>query len=1315
MFKTPLAYETWKNKYRYGNETPIETFQRVAKTLASVEKNPDEWYSRFLNTMVRFNDQGEAVGLKCTVGGRITANIGTSYKKATLVNCFSGDMEYFDVHRGVVKFSDMCGLSTVVMTNNGFVESKVKCFGIQKTYDFIFKPVHAQKLFFDSKGVVVKKMTEGATWREIYCPSPRSYYSITVTATKNHRWILDGGVETDDLEIGDIVESNVCKNSEENEEYIKGKRHGIIYGDGSVAYVYTDAPNSTGKFGLTRYYVRLCGEKAINIKYFDDVKYANSNEGDPTAYCLSDKDLKDVPIYDGNIDYIRGFIDGLIATNGSHWYKDKEIYEISTTNEKAAEWLKQYAFVAGYIVKGYRVDSNMETNFGKRTNPVRRVTLSKEKVKWKVCGIVENEDQEVFCAVVPEEHSFTLANGIYTGNCFIGSPVSNATIKYTKKSDFGHVTYPVKYESDESPDDLINIFLTIMEQAKTLASEGGYGLNFDFIRPRGSLIKGTGIKHPGVVAYMKIWDSVSECIVQGDTDGYVDKIKNHLGSEEKFQEIKRIVKDSIRKGAMLAALSCSHPDAEEFVRAKQKSGVLTKFNMSIILDDKFMKAVEEDGLYEQSFNGKVYKVIKARELYDLIMQSNYNRAEPGVLFSDNMMKNNPISYLGKLVCVNPCVAPETLVLTDKGDVTIGDQVGKEINVWNGKEFSSVIVEKTGVSQKIYRVLFSDGRFIDCTDYHNFWVDIGGDIHKVPTKDLEPGFEISSFTLPNGEEISGITVLSVEDTGRISDVFCFNEPKEHCGVFNGILTCQCGEIPGLSSITTVCLLGSPNLTQYVRKGPDGEPVFDFDEYSEDIKVFMRMLDNVNDLTYAPLPSYQWVIENLRQVGMGINGLGSTLMMLKIPYGSDKAVEFVTKISRLKEDLTWQTSALLAKEKGTFSAYDKKLFESTEYFKSDRITPVTKTLIEKYGVRNAKTTTCPPLGNSSIIADITSNGVEPVFKLEYERKVICKEWPEGLTEENVRDQLKHHKEKDFEFCRGKYNGKIYYFEPQNRGLCEVNTVRDYGYQWLLDNYPDQDHSAYLVTTDHLKIDDHLAIQGVVQYYNNQSVSKTCNLPKKFPFEDFKQLYIRAWKSGLNGFTTYREGSMESVLSDISKVQKREIIKRDIKLPEIFINGPTHIVKKEGKKFYINFSYLPEDSKLEFPIVLWIHTNARYKADELRICNKASRNLGTLALRCGIDRKIVTETVEKANDDYPHNRLGRMVSLCLRHNVPREDIFLSLEGIDGDNLSTLLAAVRKFLSKTLPNGTKLPGLKCPSCGEQLVVQAGCKECTSCGWTAC
>ena len=245
-------------------------------------------------------------------------------------------------------------------------------------------------------------------------------------------------------------------------------------------------------------------------------------------------------------------------------------------------------------------------------------------------------------------------------NCFINGPVSGAKISYTRGNDF--IEYPVVMKTAEDPDDLGNIFLTILEQAKTLASEGGYGINFDFIRPRGTLIKGTGIKHPGVIAYMKIWDSVAECIVKGDNDGYKDLIKNHLDDEES-DELKEAVKKMNRKGAMLSKLSDWHPDIEEYVRAKQESAVLTKFNMSVGITDGFMQAVDNNDFYDLKFKGKVRKRIKAKDLYDLIMTSNYNRGEPGVLFMDNMMKNNPVAYLGRVTASNPCFHPDTLVST----------------------------------------------------------------------------------------------------------------------------------------------------------------------------------------------------------------------------------------------------------------------------------------------------------------------------------------------------------------------------------------------------------------------------------------------------------------------------------------------------------------------------------------------------------------------------------------------------------------------------------------------------------------------------
>jgi ribonucleotide reductase alpha subunit len=896
-------------------------------------------------------------------------------------------------------------------------------------------------------------------------------------------------------------------------------------------------------------------------------------------------------------------------------------------------------------------------------------------------------------------------------NCFISGPVSNATIQYRRKAK--NLEYPVTIKTDESPDDLLNIFLTVLEQAKTLAAEGGYGINFSFIRPRGTLIKGTGVKHPGVVSYMEIWDSVSECIVKGTDDGYVDKIKNYLTTSE-IEDVKSIIKAQTRKGAMLSALDCSHPDLEEYIRAKQVPGKLTKFNISVVLDDEFMRCVENDDFYNQSFNGKVIKKVKARELYNLIMESTYNRGEPGVLFVDNMHRNNPIAYLGKANCTNPCVVGSTIIAVADGPCTIEElaEIGEDVDVYSMNVLTKQIEvklgrnpRKTGEKKEVWKLTLDDDSIFIATNDHKMILEDGTEIR---LEDLQKDDCLMSPTK--------VKVKSVEFYG-FEDVYNITVDDNHnylvCNSEKMICVKNCGEVPGLPSITSVCLLGSLNLTQYVFIR-NGEAFFEFKQYEEDIVTFTRMLDNVNDISNNPLPSYDWVTKNLRQIGMGINGLGSTLLMLGIPYNSKEATDFTKKVCQTKENVTIKTSALLAKEKGTFSVFDMDQYTKTDYFMSDRITEETKEIVRKYGMRNAKTTTNPPLGNGSVVCDNVSNGIEPIFTLEYDRKMIC-EWPEGLNADNVKDVLAYNKKKDFEYWQGDYKGISYYYEPHNRGLCKVTKIRDYGYQWYLDHKSELNDRTndFMITTDTLKVDDHLNIQEIVQYYNNQSVSKTSNLPNDYPFEDFSELYLKAWKKGLNGFTTYRDGSMESVLSKVE--ESRELIKKDIKLPEEFLNGPTTIIKREGSKFYLHFSYLPDDTNMKFPVCLWIHTNSNEKSVSV-VCNKAARELAKLALKCGIPKNIIEEAIEKTKFDYPHNRLGRMISLCLRHNISRLDVLSTLEGIEGDNISTLLTAVRKFLSKTIKDGTKLSGFVCPECkSSNIVMESGCKKCADCQWTLC
>lgn len=213
-------------------------------------------------------------------------------------------------------------------------------------------------------------------------------------------------------------------------------------------------------------------------------------------------------------------------------------------------------------------------------------------------------------------------------------------------------------------DSLNGIYDYLKKQALTLQSEGGLGINMDWMRPAGSYVNGIGSRSPGVCKFLELWDKSSEIITSGS-----EKI---IGSRHKDE------KKKVRKGAQICTLSSWHPDIEEFVTAKQTSGRLTKFNLSIGVTGEFMHAVKENKNYDLIFPDTSYsqykhewdgniekwkakgfpiivcKTIKARELWDLIMRSTFEHNEPGILFLDNINKLNPLSYAENIVCANPC-------------------------------------------------------------------------------------------------------------------------------------------------------------------------------------------------------------------------------------------------------------------------------------------------------------------------------------------------------------------------------------------------------------------------------------------------------------------------------------------------------------------------------------------------------------------------------------------------------------------------------------------------------------------------------------
>lgn len=258
-----------------------------------------------------------------------------------------------------------------------------------------------------------------------------------------------------------------------------------------------------------------------------------------------------------------------------------------------------------------------------------------------------------------------------------GRVAANIGITSRKQSTlFNCYVHGVKGLKYKDPDSVTGIYDMLKAQALTLKSEGGYGINFSWLRPNGAYIDGIGARTPGPVKFMELWDKSSEIITMGSDIVVGGKNKNE--------------KKKIRKGAQMGILDIWHPSIEEFIDAKLIPNRLTKFNMSVGITPGFMEAVRDDLMwnlvfpdttvpeYKTEWDGDlaqwlsldlpvvVYKTIKARELWDKIMNATYTRNEPGVLFLDIANRLNPLAYGEIIRASNPCFAGSEYLLTENG-------------------------------------------------------------------------------------------------------------------------------------------------------------------------------------------------------------------------------------------------------------------------------------------------------------------------------------------------------------------------------------------------------------------------------------------------------------------------------------------------------------------------------------------------------------------------------------------------------------------------------------------------------------------------
>lgn len=778
-------------------------------------------------------------------------------------------------------------------------------------------------------------------------------------------------------------------------------------------------------------------------------------------------------------------------------------------------------------------------------------------------------------------------------NCFVHNP-----------SDIGF----------KDVDSIEGIYSMLKSQALTLKSEGGYGMNFSWIRPAGTYINGIGSRTPGVLKFMELWDKSSEIIT--------------MGSEVVIGERKKDEKKKIRKGAQMGILSIWHPEIEAFIDAKLTPNRLTKFNLSVGVTEGFMDAVNNDGdwnleypvtthpAYKSEWVGDIYKwksagyptevfkTVKARDLWDKIMFATYTRNDPGVLFLDLVNKLNPLAYAEDVYTTNPC----------------------------------------------------------------------------------------------------------------------------------------GEI---AMSTGVCNLLSINLTAFCKWSTELNK-FDFNmsEFEKAVQIAVRFSDNINDISPAPLPEYTKSMTEKRRIGIGTLGLGSLHYMLGIRFGSPESIKLIDAIYKAKAETELIASANLGAEKGSFSLFDAEKYFNSYWFKNVPIHENVKETVKKIGcMRNSHHAANAPTGNMSIYAGVLSGGIEPVFLKEYVRWSIVPEqvradlrndgfkFPDVFKGEWFEtEHMKFFKKGSDEILKGSYAG-VDYEVDKNRGLVKASLVEDYGWQFAKENFTEEqlikmEADGVFATTADLTVSDHVNTLKTIAQYINMNSSKTVNVSNTYPYEDFKNLYMNAWKSGIKGITTYRDGTMTAVLEkkqeNIQQQNELEktfldaadgVILDDVKLPNEYISKGYIIKDNNRKKWYVNIAFA--DVGCTKPFAMFVHTNSK---ESHEVTEETIEAMMKLAKDSGIKRQLIGDQLEKYIGQSNVTKIARSIGFLLRHNIKIIDI---VDVLDAGNypLSSFPFHVKRILKQFVKDGTKVSGKNgvCPQCGGHMIFQEGCILCKDCSYSKC
>lgn len=813
-----------------------------------------------------------------------------------------------------------------------------------------------------------------------------------------------------------------------------------------------------------------------------------------------------------------------------------------------------------------------------------------------------------------------------------------------------------------SPEDNIeSIYKTQAEMAKTFSRGGGCGINISNLRPKDAKVNNTAKTTSGATSFLELFNTTGSVIGQNG-----------------------------RRAAIMIGLNCSHPDIEEFLHIKETNHKLEHMNISILFTDEFMQAVRDGKDYTCSFfvpetGETIKKRINAKEFFNRFCKVNWNYGDPGAMFIDTIRNNNLLSGYDdyKIEISNPCFTGDMKLLTTKGYIPFKELEGKTVRVIkpNGEISSKDSpVFKTGTKKVISLMIASTKKStlkeIKCTPNHIFKT-FDGD--SVEAKDLKGKRlqipKINTYTLD--EELK---VVDIIDNNEVVDVFDFTEYDEHWGVVEGVVAHNCSEFLGAEY--TACCLGSINLYNCVDNKFSPNAEFNFEKFNNLVDIGVDALNQVLDYgrDKQPLEANKKAIDDWRNIGLGFFGLADALVALGIKYGSKEAQALLYSISKVMMLKALDGSCNLAALQGSFKKYNWEKTKKSKIISNLKGTLLGNSLyegIKKDGLANGSLISIAPTGTISLLAGGFSGGIEPMFKVSYERTTHSLEG-KGETfrvfPTSIKELLEYH----------------------NLPLTLTN-------EEIKKKFP------YIVEADEIPCSERIEMQRSVQDNIDNAISSTINLPESATPEDIYNIYMMAWEAKLKGVTVFRDGCMRlSILNPKKKSEDFDNNFGEIVPMKREETGslPSLTYKKQSacSKLYPTITF--KDGK---PFEVFASVTGGCSANIATIVR-----LSSLALRCGVKPEKLIEELKEQKCPACKTLRGQ----------GRKNISLSCGNAIAESLQEAIAEFNgDFKEKTnikQPKQTvevheERVRKKCPECGAEIRAEGNCISCTQCSWSKC